>query len=148
MSQLSPCPGCSRHVKVAERVCPFCARDLPAQPVAAVTPPGRPRMSRAAAFALGATMVGAAACSSSTPKTTPDGNADAPTTDAGPEAGTGGGGAGGGGAGGASGPTDGGQDHAPIPIYSAVFPPERTRVAMAPKITHEGDRPPRSPKSR
>ena len=66
MSHLAPCPACNRHVDVAERACPFCATSLPvafrAQPPLI---PLRGRLGRAALMAAGATLMGAAACSSS-----------------------------------------------------------------------------------
>jgi hypothetical protein len=54
-SHLSPCPGCSRHVRVSEGMCPFCGVSLGASFRAspAPVPPSR-RLSRAALFALGA----------------------------------------------------------------------------------------------
>jgi hypothetical protein len=60
-SQLTPCPSCSRHVKVGPPSCPFCGGavpvDVPARPVLV----GRP-LSRAALMFAGAATV--AACSS------------------------------------------------------------------------------------
>ncbi len=62
MAPLRPCPCCSRHVRVSEPACPFCAgklddafRSMPSPRVRAVG-----RLSRAALFALGAS--GLAAC--------------------------------------------------------------------------------------
>ena len=71
MSQLVPCAACSRHVRVSETACPFCAAPFSA-------PASRPadassRLGRAALFAFQATTVAAAlnACGpSSAPPTT------------------------------------------------------------------------------
>ncbi|MBW2463548.1 MAG: hypothetical protein JRH11_17995 [Deltaproteobacteria bacterium] len=63
MSQrLLPCPGCDRHVRVAEPVCPFCGEAIPlAMQNAGPAPvPGR-RLGRAARFAFGAAVAGAVA---------------------------------------------------------------------------------------
>ena len=48
----SPCPACSRHVRVSEDRCPFCAASIAGLPVA---PRARPRagLGRAALFAFG-----------------------------------------------------------------------------------------------
>lgn len=61
---LVPCPGCRRHVRATEAVCPFCAAKAPAQgaPRAPAAQVAHRRLSRAAAFVFGAT-VGVAACS-------------------------------------------------------------------------------------
>lgn len=66
MSHLVPCPECSRHVRVTEVACPFCALplDLASSPEPQLP---RARLSRAATFAFGATLASAsalAACSS------------------------------------------------------------------------------------
>jgi hypothetical protein len=65
-STLRPCPYCSRHVRVSEPACPFCAgklddafRSIPSPRVRAVG-----RLSRAALFALGASGLAATACGS------------------------------------------------------------------------------------
>jgi hypothetical protein len=68
MSHLVPCPECSRHVRVTEAECPFCALPLD---LAGTPEPQLPRrrLGRAATFAFGATLVSAsalAACSSDT----------------------------------------------------------------------------------
>ncbi len=71
MSQLVPCAACSRHVRVSETACPFCAAPCSA-------PTSRPaeassRLGRAALFAFQATTVAAAlnACGpTSAPPTT------------------------------------------------------------------------------
>jgi len=67
MSHLVPCPECSRHVRVSEAACPFCALPLD---LAGTPEPQLPktRLGRAATFAFGATLVSAsalAACSGS-----------------------------------------------------------------------------------
>jgi len=133
MNSLSPCPSCHRHVEVGPElgpiVCPFCGAtsERPA-------PPRRPfvsgRLSRAAVFAAGATLVGmAAACSSSTTGTDGGPGAGGKGGAGGTVASTGGGGQGGesgrGGstAGAAGGPTDASADQVTIAIYSAPFPP-------------------------
>jgi hypothetical protein len=63
-AQFWPCPGCSRHVKRGDAVCPFCGATASVESVPTRTIAGR--LSRAALFAAGA--VGAAvattACSS------------------------------------------------------------------------------------
>jgi hypothetical protein len=65
MTSLVPCPSCARHVRVEETRCPFCDGPLPARaPVAARGPSAPGRLSRAALFAAGATLAGAAGCSS------------------------------------------------------------------------------------
>src|SRR3954465_8962196 len=68
MSHLVPCPACNRHVNVDVDVsaCPFCATALPPTFHAQQPPaPPRARLGRAALMAAGATLMGAAACSSS-----------------------------------------------------------------------------------
>jgi hypothetical protein len=53
-SHLRPCPGCSRHVRVSEGVCPFCGASLDATFQASPAPVGPSRrLSRAALFAFG-----------------------------------------------------------------------------------------------
>jgi hypothetical protein len=62
MNHLVPCPECSRHVRVSEEQCPFSALPLDL----ANAPPQqlpRGRLSRAATFAFGATLVSATALS-------------------------------------------------------------------------------------
>jgi hypothetical protein len=149
MSHLVPCPACNRHVDVAESACPFCAAALPvafrAQPPLI---PLRGRLGRAALMAAGATLMGAAACSSSDAIGGNDAATDRPavtkdaTEDRGfvafygaPFPGTGGanatGGANGtGGATGAGGTTgsggtttrDAGEDRSVVAIYGAAVP--------------------------
>ena len=60
MSHLVPCPECSRHVRVSETACPFCALPLD---LAGTPEPQLPRtrLGRAATFAFGATLVSATA---------------------------------------------------------------------------------------
>lgn len=66
MSQLLPCPSCSRHVRQTETGCPFCGAavalaEVPARPV-----PAR-RLGRAATFAFGAAIAtSVSACGSTT----------------------------------------------------------------------------------
>ena len=123
MSHLAPCPACNRHVDVAESACPFCATALPAafraQPSLV---PLRGRLGRAALMAAGATLMGAAACSSSLP--VPD-----PGTGTGGMTATGGtNGSGGmantGGVTGAGGTParDAGEDRSVVAIYGAPAP--------------------------
>ena len=61
MSQLRPCPHCSRHHRVCEPVCPFCGGTLPGCK-GAPTVDSRGRLNRAALFAAGAALLGGAAC--------------------------------------------------------------------------------------
>lgn len=65
---LAPCPGCSRHVRVADGQCPFCgtafATALAPRPGVAA----RTRLSRAALFTFAAS-VGSAGCSSAVTNT-------------------------------------------------------------------------------
>jgi hypothetical protein len=65
MSQLLPCPHCSRHHRVCDPVCPFCGGALPSCKGApsAMSPHGR--MNRATLVAAGAALLGAAACDKS-----------------------------------------------------------------------------------
>jgi hypothetical protein len=60
MKHLVPCPECSRHVRVSETECPFCALPLD---LAGTPEPQLPRtrLGRAATFAFGATLVSATA---------------------------------------------------------------------------------------
>jgi hypothetical protein len=143
MSHLVPCPACKRHVDVADSACPFCATALSAafRAQEAPTPP-RARLGRAALMAAGATLMGAAACSSSDaiggtdaatdrPAVTKDASEDrsvvaiygAPFTGSGGTNGTGGANASGG-ATGAGGTTarDAGEDRSIVAIYGAAVP--------------------------
>ena len=60
MNQLTPCPECQRHVRKTEARCPFCDSALSLAHVPSPVLPRR-RMSRAATFAFGASVVGATA---------------------------------------------------------------------------------------
>jgi hypothetical protein len=82
---LAPCTSCSRHVKTTETSCPFCKADL-GELKAAPLPFVKQRMTRAAAYALGASLV-VAGCSGSTVST-----GDGGTSDGGGPSGDGGGG--------------------------------------------------------
>jgi hypothetical protein len=66
MAPLRPCPGCSRHVRVSEPACPFCAGELDDAFRSTPSPRARAvgRLSRAALFALGASGLATAACGS------------------------------------------------------------------------------------
>jgi hypothetical protein len=74
---LLPCPTCSRHIRVAEPACPFCAAPLSASFRATPRPRGPvARLGRAALFAFGvatATATAGTACggSSAAPETPP-----------------------------------------------------------------------------
>jgi hypothetical protein len=57
MTQLRCCEGCSRHVRLGERTCPFCRREL-APPTAAVLPRPRPGLSRTQRLTMAAAMAG------------------------------------------------------------------------------------------
>ncbi len=59
MSHLVPCPSCQRHVRHVETACPFCGAAVELASTPAPQMP-RTRLSRAATFAFGATLVGAA----------------------------------------------------------------------------------------
>lgn len=88
MSSLAPCPSCQRHIRVAERACPFCKSAL----AHSLTPiPGtQQRLKRAAAFAFTASL-GLAGCNTDNGNVTPvygapadtgvDVAADRPTSD-------------------------------------------------------------------
>lgn len=109
MSQLVPCPGCERHVRLSEANCPFCGGGLDAQALGAAYAPRRNGVNsgikRAAIFAIGTGM--AAACGGKTDDT--DSNTQpvaSATTDDTPS------------------PTDG----APVAIYGAPVPPTSTTI--------------------
>lgn len=53
---LVACPGCSRHVRATEMRCPFCAAALPGDLGERAAPSVPSRLSRAAAFAFGASL--------------------------------------------------------------------------------------------
>jgi hypothetical protein len=59
MNQLVPCPSCARHVRQSESACPFCSVELALGNVSPAALP-RVRLGRAATFAFGASLVGAA----------------------------------------------------------------------------------------
>ena len=62
-SRLTPCPSCTRHVKVGSATCPFCGCEVPADvPLRAA--PGAGPLTRAAIFFAGAAV--ATACSDQT----------------------------------------------------------------------------------
>jgi hypothetical protein len=82
MSDLRPCPGCRRHVRIDERTCPFCTAALDAG-----APPALPvgRLTRAAVFSAGAALAAGAGCGGKTaPAQDPIDNTAA-AVDAGPE---------------------------------------------------------------
>jgi len=54
---LVPCPDCHRHVHASEDGCPFCGASLPRDLAAKAVPGASQRLSRAAAFVFGATVV-------------------------------------------------------------------------------------------
>ncbi len=88
MNPLVPCPGCARHVRAAERACPFCAAALPTNLAAGAVPNTTARMKRAAVFTF-ATSLAIAGCGSTTTSNdasvTADTGADTgPSTDNGP----------------------------------------------------------------
>src|SRR5882724_5355262 len=60
MSELIPCPSCSRHVRKHEASCPFCNVGLSLTHLPVHQLP-RARLSRAATFAFGATLLSASA---------------------------------------------------------------------------------------
>jgi hypothetical protein len=71
---LAACPGCARHVRVNEPVCPFCGAALPSsfrqlQP----RPSPAKRLSRAALHALGVGALSATAAACGSPFTSEDG---------------------------------------------------------------------------
>ena len=70
MEALTPCTGCSRHVRSTESACPFCGTLLAAQEARAASPRRAGRLTRAAIFA-GAAMI-APACGGTTAGETHD----------------------------------------------------------------------------
>jgi len=60
VNHLVPCPECSRHVRVSETECPFCALPLDLSGTPEPQLP-RARLGRAATFAFGATLASVAA---------------------------------------------------------------------------------------
>ena len=98
--QLCPCPSCARHIRVVETACPFCRAALPDSFRLGPSPDRSTRLlSRAALFALGASLMGAPAC-----------DGDAKTPGDGSAMDSKGSGGSGGGAGGSGGSTDAGAD--------------------------------------
>jgi hypothetical protein len=82
MTQLAPCPTCSRHVRRDEGACPFCETTLPASFARPVARPRPPRaVGRAVAFAFG---VGAATVATGGCADTEEAVQDAGPPDAGP----------------------------------------------------------------
>ncbi len=74
---LSPCPACRRHVLATEAACPFCAAPFGSDGLSIRSlPPGVVGLSRAAALAIGVTMV--AACKDADPAFQPNNPAGAP----------------------------------------------------------------------
>lgn len=62
-ASLVPCPSCSRHVRVSDARCPFCASALPTSLAQKAIPGTTQRLTRAAAFAFTASLA-VAGCSS------------------------------------------------------------------------------------
>lgn len=61
MSQLAPCPYCQRHLRITERVCPFCEADVAGALAARARPAVSTRgLSRASILALGASLAAVA----------------------------------------------------------------------------------------
>jgi len=52
--RLSPCPSCTRHVRISESICPFCAATMPERAAADDAALPVARLSRGAVYALGA----------------------------------------------------------------------------------------------
>jgi hypothetical protein len=63
---LVPCPGCSRHIRIAERECPFCGSALSENIASKVIPGSTQRLSRAAAFVFTTTLA-VTGCGDSSP---------------------------------------------------------------------------------
>jgi hypothetical protein len=59
MSDLRPCPRCSRHVDASERACPFCSGALAGASPGKVRLVSRRELTRAAVFAGAALLAGA-----------------------------------------------------------------------------------------
>jgi hypothetical protein len=66
-SHLLPCPACNRHVQTSESACPFCQQIL-SEEFRATRPRALPctRLTRAAVFAVGASLAAAPACGDET----------------------------------------------------------------------------------
>jgi hypothetical protein len=83
---LAPCPSCTRHVRVSETLCPFCATTLPTDIAArGARPRVATRLARAGIFAVGTAVAAAtsAACSSA-PGADAGGMPDMTVADTGP----------------------------------------------------------------
>ena len=78
---LVACPTCSRHVRLSESACPFCAAALPAGLVAAPLGPRRPYVGKGAT-ALALTLA-ALGCAGKTEESPADAAVDAMTKDTG-----------------------------------------------------------------
>ncbi len=77
MSQLLPCPSCSRHVRRSESGCPFCGSALALEGVPERAQPMQ-RLGRAATFAFGAAIAtSVAGCGGATTPGTDSGIAPA-----------------------------------------------------------------------
>lgn len=53
---MSPCPACTRHIRVTEGACPFCGASLPAEFAGQIAPDTTRRLGRAAAYTFGAVL--------------------------------------------------------------------------------------------
>lgn len=64
-STFTPCPGCSRHVKRGDRMCPFCGGEVPhaIAPVVQATEPRLSGSTRLVAAAAGLALTAAVECS-------------------------------------------------------------------------------------
>ena len=71
MSDLRPCPRCSRHVEASERACPFCDGELTGALPGRVRLVSRRELTRAAIFGAAALLAGACGASSA-PTEEPD----------------------------------------------------------------------------
>ncbi len=77
-SRLTPCPSCTRHVKVGPPTCPFCGGDVPVPAPRAVSlPVGKPLTRVAIALAGAAAVSACSSSSTSGPAPTVDASADA-----------------------------------------------------------------------
>jgi hypothetical protein len=146
MSTLTPCPSCSRHVRVSDAACPFCGATVTVAPPGPAPAPGlRGRLGRAALFAAGATLMGLGACTDSKCAHLTCSAGVAGVSGGGTSGTTGSGGTtGSAGSGGAAG-NDGGidavsPDDGPIAIYSAVFPPPEEAKTRAPFARAQADK--------
>lgn len=86
MSPLLPCPGCARHVRALEPICPFCSERLPASVRGPVPRWPLARLGRAATFAFGVATASTVTLSGCGDDSGPAdaGSADAAGGDAGP----------------------------------------------------------------